>query len=159
MQGYLVGQRCERLLSHTLGNRHADTKLPPAGPATRTLDGGLLFAGARIAPLPAPGGVGNFISIPIFLMANTPQAQSPATEDSTSSARPLHRIALGEVTVSFFPNDRATLQRRYRNKDGKTAYANSLRPEDWAVARRLLEQLEEWYASPETQQSINGAKQ
>lgn len=39
----------------SLGNRHAGTKLPPADLTTRTLDGGLLFANARIAPPPQAG--------------------------------------------------------------------------------------------------------
>ena len=71
----------------------------------------------------------------------------PATQDNTSSAKPIYRGEVGVVSVSFFPNNRATLQRRYRNKEGMTAFANSLRPQDWPSARRALELLEEWYAS------------
>ena len=56
----------------------------------------------------------------------------PATQDETPSAKPIHRIEVGDVCVSLFPNDRATLQRRYRDRDGKTAYADSLRPNHWA---------------------------
>ena len=67
-------------------------------------------------------------------------------EDKTPSAKPIHRIEVGDVCVSLFPNDRATLQRRYRDRDGKTAYADSLRPSHWASARRALEMLEEWHA-------------
>ena len=79
-------------------------------------------------------------------MANMPQAQTPAIQESTSSARPIHRIEVDGVCVSLFPDGRATVQRYYANKGGKTGYANSLRPQNWASARRALELLEQWYA-------------
>ena len=80
-------------------------------------------------------------------MANTsPKAQRPAHEDATSSASLVHQEQVNDVVISFFDDRRATVQRRYRKPDGKTGYANSLRPNHWKDARMALEQLDQWYA-------------
>ena len=75
-------------------------------------------------------------------MANTSStAKRPADkQDATSSASLVHQEQVNEVVVGFFDDKRATVQRRYRKPDGKTGYANSLRPNHWKDARLALEQ-------------------
>jgi hypothetical protein len=75
-------------------------------------------------------------------------AQSPAAErqETTSSAKPVHRIQVGEVSISVFRSGAARLQRRYRSRDGKIGYADSLLPEHWVAAIEALRQCVKWYA-------------
>ena len=75
-------------------------------------------------------------------------AQSPAAvrQETTSSAKPVHRIQVGEVSISVFRSGAARLQRRYRGRDGKTGYADSLLPEHWMAAIEALRECLKWYA-------------
>ncbi len=82
-------------------------------------------------------------------MGDNPDAvKSPAAEkeETTSSAKPIHRIQVGEVSISVFRGGAARLQRRYRSRDGKTGYADSLLPEHWVAAIDALKQCVKWYA-------------
>ncbi len=76
-----------------------------------------------------------------------------ADATTTSPAKPIHRIEVHNVTVSIFPDFRATVRRRFTDKDGKTGFAQSLRPVDWKPAREALEALEDWYASEQAHES------
>ena len=82
-------------------------------------------------------------------MGNTPKAaRSPAVnkQETTSSAKPIHRIQVGDVSISVFRSGAARLQRRYRGRDGKTGYADSLLPEHWVAAIEALKECVKWYA-------------
>jgi len=81
-------------------------------------------------------------------MANTsPKAERPAkNRDATSSAKLVHQERVNRVIVSLFDDDRCTIQREYRQPDGKRGYANSLRPNDWSDARNALAEMEDWHA-------------
>ena len=67
--------------------------------------------------------------------------------------KPIHRIEVHNVTVSIFPDFRATVRRRFTDKDGKTGFAQSLRPVDWKPAREALQALEDWFASENAPES------
>lgn len=91
----------------------------------------------------------------------TPKAERPAKADATSSAKPVHRIRVNDVYISVFEGSdgtpRAPLQYRYRTPDGKTGFADSLRPHHWQDAITALERLVEWHRErPDATAADNG---
>ncbi len=62
---------------------------------------------------------------------------------TTSKARPIHRITVGNISLSVFPGSKASLQRQYVYR-GKASYANSIRAVDVIDAKRALDQFAIW---------------
>jgi hypothetical protein len=68
-----------------------------------------------------------------------------AESANTSRVRPIHRITVGNISLSVFPGSKASLQRQYVYR-GKASYANSIRAVDVIDAKRALDQFAIWDA-------------
>jgi hypothetical protein len=62
---------------------------------------------------------------------------------NTSTAKPIHRITVGNISLSIFPGSKASLQRQYVYK-GLASYANSIRAVDVIDAKKALDQFAIW---------------
>ncbi len=90
-------------------------------------------------------------------MGNSSTAKRPAKQDATSPAQLVHQ-EVNSVVVSFFDDERATIQRRYRRPDGTSGYANSLRPMHWKDAQTALGAMQEWHAKSASADAPSGEK-
>ena len=120
-----------------------------------------------LALSPQPSGRGAFISFLFFSMANpSPTAQRPAkTQDATSSAnsnRPLASFRFGSVSAAVFTQEvtidgktvslpHVSLERAYRDSQGKWHYTHSLRTSDLLLAGFALMKCYEFLADRDTE--------
>ena len=75
----------------------------------------------------------------------SPKKAEKRSPKTTETSGPIHRIEVDDVILSVFPDYRAVLQRRFRNQEGMTGFAHSLRPKDWTAARKALHTCQVWY--------------
>lgn len=68
-------------------------------------------------------------------------------KNTASASKPIHRIRSGNIHLSVWEGNRATLQRAY-TYEGKAGYADSFRVEDLHDLRRAFDQFVIWAETP-----------
>ena len=77
-------------------------------------------------------------------------AKAKNTSSAPSANKPIHRIRSGNVHLSVWEGNRATLQRAY-TYEGKAGYADSFRVEDLHDLRRAFDLFVIWAETPKNE--------
>lgn len=72
-----------------------------------------------------------------------------ADAKSTSPAKPLGKITVGALSAAIWPDQRFTIERVYRTKNGQLGNAKSLRRADAADLDELVRLVREWFVENE----------